>query len=155
MVAVDGLSTAKLQEAAPFASFVVVPSTVAVDPRKLIAEVVCVTFCSATSAVSCWFMLICCSTPANCTSCWVNWLVSSGSSGFWFFNCVVRSCRNVSKFPASVALVLAEVVGTPEAALGAVPVAEVTDVTMLAIVSAMVRPHTVMSTPPPSPISRP
>ncbi len=29
--------------------------------------------------------LSCCSTWANCTSCAVNWLVSSGSSGFWFF----------------------------------------------------------------------
>src|SRR6218665_239756 len=42
----------------------------------------------------------CCSTPVNCTSCWVNWLVSSGSSGFWFRNCVVSNCRNVSKFCA-------------------------------------------------------
>src|SRR5690606_24982254 len=42
----------------------------------------------------------CCSTPVNCTSCWVNWLVSSGSSGFWFLSCVVSSCRKVSKLSA-------------------------------------------------------
>src|SRR5262245_40660109 len=47
------------------------------------------------------FMLICCSTEANSTNCCVNWLVSSGSSGFWFCSCVVRSCRNVLKLPAS------------------------------------------------------
>src|SRR3569623_314187 len=41
--------------------------------------------------------LSCCSTPENSTSCWVNWFVSSGSSGFWFLSCVVSSCRNVSK----------------------------------------------------------
>ena len=49
MVAVDGLSTEKLHEAAPFVSLVVVPSTVAVEPRKLIADVVCVAFCSASA----------------------------------------------------------------------------------------------------------
>ena len=62
----------KLQDAFPLASWVDDPSTVAVDPRKLIALVVWFAFCSATSEVSCWFMLICCSTLANCTSCWVN-----------------------------------------------------------------------------------
>src|SRR5260221_9850040 len=46
--------------------------------------------------------LSCCSTEANCTSCAVNWLVSSGSSGFWFLSCVVSSVRNVSKLPAIV-----------------------------------------------------
>src|ERR1044072_7743641 len=46
--------------------------------------------------------LSCCSTPANCTSCWVNWLVSRGSSGFWFCSWVVSSVKNVWKFPASV-----------------------------------------------------
>src|SRR5882724_744077 len=46
------------------------------------------------------FDLSCCSTPANCTSCWVNWLVSSGSSGFWFFSCVVSSVRKVWKLSA-------------------------------------------------------
>ena len=104
IVAVDGLSTEKLQEAPPPASLVVVPSTVAVEPRKPIAVLAWVAFCNLTSEVSCWFMLICCSTPANWTSCWVNWLVSSGSSGFWFFSWVVSSCRNVSKFCARVAL---------------------------------------------------
>src|SRR6202023_406863 len=32
------------------------------------------------------FMLICCSTPANETSCSVNWVVSIGDSGSWFCN---------------------------------------------------------------------
>src|SRR6202046_4447117 len=47
------------------------------------------------------FMLTCCSTDANSTSCWVNWLVSSGLSGSWFCNCVVSSVRKVLKLPAS------------------------------------------------------
>src|SRR5204862_8068395 len=80
-------------------------------------------------------------------------ILSSGSSGFWFFNCVVRMRRNVSKFPARLALFAADVVGTPDPALGAVPVAEVTALAMVAMVSAIV--HTLMSTPPPSPIRRP
>ena len=40
-------------------------------------------------------VLSCCWTPANSTSCWVNWLVSSGSSGFWFCNCVVSNVRKL------------------------------------------------------------
>ncbi len=154
-VAVDGLSTEKLHEAAPFESLVVAPSTVAVEPRKLIALAAWLAFCKFTSEVSCWFMLICCSTPANDTNCWVNWLVSSGSSGFWFFSWVVSNVRNVSKFCASVALLVTLDVGTPEAAFGAVPVCDVTAAASRAIVSAMVRPHTLMSTPPPRPIIRP
>src|SRR5205807_938852 len=43
-------------------------------------------------------------------SCWVNWLVSSGLSGFWFCSCVVSSFRNVLKFPASVALLVTALV---------------------------------------------
>src|SRR5712672_2710891 len=54
----------------------------------------------AISDFSCSFCLSCCSTPANCTSCWVNWLVSSGSSGFWFCSCVVSSVRKVWKLSA-------------------------------------------------------
>jgi hypothetical protein len=54
------------------------------------------------SALRVSFDLICCSTDANCTSCWVNWLVSRGSSGFWFFSCVVSSSRKASKFSAIV-----------------------------------------------------
>ena len=50
------------------------------------------------SAFSVSFDLICCSTDANCTSCCVNWFVSRGSSGFWFWSCVVSSSRNASKF---------------------------------------------------------
>jgi hypothetical protein len=46
------------------------------------------------------FVLSCCSTEANWTSCWVNWLVSSGSSGLWFWSCVVSRLRNWVKLPA-------------------------------------------------------
>ena len=107
------------------------------------------------SEASCVFIFICCSTCANCTSCWVNWLVSSGSSGFWFFSCVVSKVRNVSKFFAIVAASLVVLIVTPALWLGAVPVAEATGLRTLASVSAMVCPHTLMSMPPPSPISRP
>jgi len=41
--------------------------------------------------------LIACSTWLNETSCWVNWLVSSGESGSWFLSCVVSSVRKVLK----------------------------------------------------------
>ena len=104
----------------------------------------------------CEFIFICCSTPANCTSCWVNWLVSSGSSGFWFFSCVVSSVRNVVKFDASDAASVALFVVTPEVVLGLVPVAEVTGLGMIAsYVGHGLCPYTLMSTPPPSPIIRP
>src|ERR1044072_3303338 len=82
-------------------------------------------------------MLICCSTLANCTSCWVNWLVSSGSSGFWFFSCVVSSVRNVVKLPAGVVLSLALLNATPDGVLGAVPCADVTAAASDASESAM------------------
>src|ERR1700744_741486 len=55
-------------------------------------------------------VLSCCSTPVICTSCWVNWLESSGAVGSWFCNCVVSSVRKVLKLlvrlsrPAEVAL---------------------------------------------------
>src|SRR5262245_52443099 len=86
----------------PLLSWAVSPATTTVEPTRPIAWVACVVCCRAISVVSCWFMLICCSTCANWTSCWVNWLVSSGSSGFWFLSCVVRSRRKVSKLPARV-----------------------------------------------------
>src|SRR3954452_15207892 len=84
----------------------VAPSTTAVLPTKPSAWVACVVCCRLRSCASVSLVLSCCSTPANCTSCWVNWLVSSGSSGFWFCNCVVSSVKNVWKFPASVAPVV-------------------------------------------------
>src|SRR6266404_4912925 len=55
--------------------------------------------------------------PANCTSCCVNWLVSSGSSGFWFWSCVVSSVRKVWKLSA-----IPVVAVDPELLLVAVPV---------------------------------
>ena len=86
------------------------------------------------------FIFICCSTPANCTSCWVNWLVSSGSSGFWFFSCVVSKVRNDWKFAAREALSLLSLIVTPEVVLGLVPLAEATGFVSVAIESAMATP---------------
>src|SRR4051812_48667100 len=101
-VADTGRGTLKLQFAWPFASCAVWPLTATVEPTKASAVVACA-LCSIEIRVCSWlFCFTCCSTCANDTSCWVNWLVSSGSSGFWFFNCVVSSCRNVSKLPAMV-----------------------------------------------------
>src|SRR3954463_4236805 len=99
-------STPSVQLAALLVSFVVAPSTTAVLPTKPSAWVACVVCCSDSSEASWSLVLSCCSTPANCTSCWVNWLVSSGSSGFWFCSWVVSSVRKVWKFPASVASVV-------------------------------------------------
>ena len=56
--------------------------------------------CNVTSEASSSLVLSCCSTQANWTSCWVNWLVSSGSSGFWFCSWVVSIGRKVWKLPA-------------------------------------------------------
>src|SRR5882757_11074547 len=83
------------------------PSTTAVLPTKPSACVDCADCCSAASSE---LVLSCCSTPANCTSCWVNWLVSSGSSGFWFCNCVVSSVRKVWKLSAIPGVVVEAVV---------------------------------------------
>ncbi len=96
-VAVAGRGEMKLQAAWPAASRAVSPSTTTLAPTKLSAALDCVAFCNATRLESWSFDFICCSTWANWTSCWVNWLVSSGSSGFWFFSCVVSSCRKVVK----------------------------------------------------------
>src|SRR3954451_15435580 len=103
MATLEFVGTLKVQFAAPLTRLVVLPSTTAVLPTKPKACVDCAVCCSETSVVSWSLVLSCCSTPANCTSCWVNWLVSSGSSGFWFCNCVVSRVRKVWKFPASVA----------------------------------------------------
>src|ERR1700756_760656 len=103
---VASLGTLRCQVADDFVMVAVVPSTTAVLPTKLSAWVACVVCCRVTSWDSESLVLSCCSTPANCTSCWVNWLVSSGSSGFWFWSCVVSSVRKVWKLPASVAPVV-------------------------------------------------
>src|ERR1700678_2031029 len=78
----------------------VLPLTTAVLPTKLSAWVDCAVCCRETSVASESLVLSCCWTPANSTSCWVNWLVSSGSSGFWFCNCVVSRVRKLWKLPA-------------------------------------------------------
>src|ERR1700736_5151596 len=94
------------QVALPLVSPAVLPLTTAVLPTNPSAWVDCAVCCKDTSVASESLVLSCCWTPANSTSCWVNWLVSSGLSGFWFCNCVVSSVRNVWKFPASVAPVV-------------------------------------------------
>src|SRR6185369_7777440 len=77
----------------------------------------------ATSCFSRSLVLICCATPVICTSCWVNWLESSGDSGSWFFSCVVSSARKVLKFDARSArpsAVLSLLAGAAAAAVGVV-----------------------------------
>src|SRR6267143_3043840 len=61
------------------------------------AEIVWLVDCSDTRLASLSLALIACSTWLNETSCWVNWLVSSGESGFWFLSCVVSNFKNVWK----------------------------------------------------------
>src|ERR1700691_3848393 len=84
----------------PELSAAVLPLTTAVLPANPSAWVDCAVCCSDTRVASESLVLICCWTPANSTSCWVNWLVSRGSSGFWFCNCVVSSVRKLWKLPA-------------------------------------------------------
>src|ERR1700754_474602 len=86
--------------AALLVSAAVLPLTTAVLPTKPSAWVDCAVCCSETSVASESLVLSCCWTPANSTNCWVNWLVSSGSSGFWFCNCVVSRVRKLWKLPA-------------------------------------------------------
>src|ERR1700744_1752299 len=104
----------------------VLPVTTAVLPTKPSAWVDCAVCCRETSVASESLVLSCCWTPANSTSCWVNWLVSSGSSGFWFCNCVVSSCRKLWKLPAicceaSALVAAAEDVDEDPAGKGVVP----------------------------------
>src|ERR1700691_3460156 len=84
----------------PLASAAVLPLTTAVLPTNPSAWVDCAVCCRDTSVASESLVLSCCWTPANSTDCWVNWLVSSGSSGFWFCNCVVSKVRQLWKLPA-------------------------------------------------------
>src|SRR5438067_11752596 len=100
------LATSRCQVADELFIVAVEPSTTAVLPTKPSACVACVVCCRLTRVASESLVLSCCSTPANCTSCCVNWLVSSGSSGFWFWSCVVSSVKKVWKLPASVAPVV-------------------------------------------------
>ncbi len=76
-------------------------------------------------------VLIACSTWLNWTSCEVNWLVSSGAVGSWFWSCVVSSVRNVLKLLPS----KSDVAGRPEfAALFAVFAVEGVEPTPVVIV---------------------
>src|SRR5581483_8947059 len=104
MLTVALVGTLRCQVAEDCDIVAVAPSTTAVLPTKSSACVACVVCCKVTSCDSESLVLSCCSTPANCTSCWVNWLVSSGSSGFWFCSWVVSSVRKVWKLLARVAL---------------------------------------------------
>src|SRR5580698_6877497 len=100
MLRVELVGTLSSQVADEFVSAAVLPLTTAVLPTNPSAWVDCAVCCSDTNVASESLVLICCWTPANSTSCWVNWLVSSGSSGFWFCSCVVKSSRKLWKLPA-------------------------------------------------------
>src|SRR5215469_13006083 len=58
-------------------------------------------------------VLICCCTLANSTSSEVNWLVSIGLVGSWFFSCVISIDRKSWKLDASE---VSEFVAVPDAA---------------------------------------
>src|SRR5271170_3336744 len=72
-------------------------------------------------------VLICCSTPENCTSSEVNSLVSIGLVGSWFCNWVISICRKSLKLLLSatsgLAAALAPVVALPVVALALLPLA--------------------------------
>src|SRR5271170_6181478 len=77
------------------------PATATLVPRNCIACVASLVCCNEISVCRLVFISTCCCTEVNSTNCWVNWLVSSGSSGSWFCNCVVNSVRNELKLSAS------------------------------------------------------
>src|ERR1700726_3586436 len=118
----------------------VLPLTTAVLPTNPSAWVDCAVCCRDTSVASESLVLSCCWTPANSTSCWVNWLVSSGSSGFWFCNCVVRSVRKLWKLPAiccEASALLSEADELDELAAGRGVVPETIGLALVADVDAM------------------
>src|SRR5215475_11709458 len=121
MLRVASLGTFSSQVAEELESAVVLPDTTAVLPTYSSACEFCVVCCNVTSVASESLVLSCCSTPANSTSCWVNWLVSSGESGFWFCSCVVSSDRKVWKLPAMSALPNEELLDELEDDCGVVP----------------------------------
>src|SRR5689334_13391886 len=159
MLTVDAVGTLSSQVALEFDSAAVLPATTAVLPTNCSACVACAVCCSDTSVESESLDLSCCSTPANSTSCWVNWLVSSGSSGFWFCSCVVSSVRKVWKLPAMVLLVAGlsdDPLDDDEDDDGSGVVPETTAGAVVAPVLAMtVSVYTLMSTPPFALIMRP
>src|SRR6185312_6425098 len=131
------------------------PSTEMVWPTKLNACVDCAVFCNDTSELNWSLAFNCCSTWANCTSCAVNWLVSSGSSGFWFCNCVVSSVRNVWKLSAiPVVAVLELLLLDDEPVVVAGAGADVTGVDVVASTD-MAFPQMLISTPELEPDDRP
>src|SRR3954453_4036921 len=103
MGALGSFGALMFQVAEP-SNWVLLPSPATVLPTNARAAVDCALFSMLISAASCSFCFICCSTPANCTSCAVNWLVSSGSSGFWCCSWVVSSVRKVWKLLAMLAV---------------------------------------------------
>src|ERR1700755_720105 len=100
ILTVELVGTLRSHVALLLVSAAVLPLTTAVLPTNPSAWVDCACCCKDTSVASESLVLSCCWTPANSTSCWVNWLVSSGSSGFWFCNCVVSRVRKLWKLPA-------------------------------------------------------
>src|ERR1700739_3950549 len=91
---------ADVEQGVVMLSMAVLPLTTAFLPTNDSAWVDCAVCCSDTSVLSESLVLSCSWTPANSTSCWVNWLVSSGLRGSWFSSCVVNSVRNCWKLPA-------------------------------------------------------
>src|SRR5690348_15316168 len=80
--------------------------------------------CIETSCCSFVLVAIACSTWLKPTSSWVNWLVSSGDVGSWFWSCVVSILRKVVKSLPNP--VVGVVVAAGAAAAGVAPVLELT-----------------------------
>src|SRR4029079_15476998 len=98
-VALAGLGDEKVHTVLPeLPRWVVAPLMTTVLPTKSSADEACAVFCRVTSVSSWSLERSRYSTRARGTSCCVNWLLSSGSSGCWFCNCVVSNCRNCVKF---------------------------------------------------------
>ena len=75
LAAVVGVAALRLQVAGLLValdSVAELPLTVTVEPTNCSAEVASLVCCIEMSVCRLVFMLICCSTPANATSCWVN-----------------------------------------------------------------------------------
>src|SRR5665213_316143 len=126
IVAVPGFGADRFQVAPPPERGAFAPATATFLPTNSRAAVFCAVCCNDTSVPSWSLDFSCCSTCANATSCWVNWLVSIGLNGSWFCNCVVSSDRKVVKLPAivlaSMPVVLAvELLAVVEDVVGIMP----------------------------------
>src|ERR1700683_5524991 len=142
MLTSEALGTVSSHVAVLLDSAAVLPLTTAVLPTNPSAWVDCAVCCRDTSVASESLVLSCCWTPANSTSCWVNWLVSSGSSGFWFCNCVVSRVRKLWKLPAicwvaSALAAAADEVDEDEDEAGCDVVPETTEGAMLVVVMSV------------------